>query len=282
MKHFILSLLFGLFFSAVSAQTIVPIENHNTFAVVNCDNTVFTANPYSGATFKSINISLSEFLQYTVILNADYFDQKWDIDDSSELRFYDGFQTTANLLGTYNSTTHPNGFLLDIETNSLRIELQTAAGSTGNGFERSLFCDETLQTLPNVKFKPQLSEKWYFDENQDMYAFRNCLNESINIAIEPIYLNPELENQNVDSVLIKWALGNGSFKREKGLTSINHVYTNGSGYLVTVYSQDSLGIESHLKFMVQNSPPPTYSVNTDQSFCLDDPTEVIGDRKSVV
>lgn len=166
--------------------------------------------------------------------------------------------------------------MLDIETNSLRIELQTAAGSTGNGFELSLFCDETLQTLPNVKFKPQLSENWYFDENQDMYALRNCLNDSINIAIEPIYLNPELENQNVDSVLIKWALGNGSFKREKGLTSINHAYISGSGYLVTVYSQDSLGIESHLKFMVQNSPPPTYSVNTDQSFCLDDPTEIIG------
>lgn len=112
MKNHLLTALLAIFFSAVSAQTIVPIENHNMFAVVNCHNTVFTANPYSGATFQSINISLSEFLQYTVILNADYFDQKWNIDDSSELRFYDGFQTTANLLGTYNSTTHPNGFCL--------------------------------------------------------------------------------------------------------------------------------------------------------------------------
>ncbi|NEN24120.1 T9SS type A sorting domain-containing protein [Cryomorpha ignava] len=276
MKNLLLSLFSGLFFSALSAQIIVPIETTNSFELTTCQNLLITANPYSGSTVQSINVLISDTSSYTAILNPTYFPQEWDLDSASELRFYDGFESSANLLGAYNSTTHPNGFLIDIETDSLRVEFETADGSAGNGFGLYILCNETFQTLPTAKFKPQLSENWYFDEDENMYALRSCLNDSIHLALDPVFLNPGLENQNADSVLIKWALGDRSFKREKGLTSINHVYTEGSGYLVTVYSQDTLGAESYLKFMVRNSPTPTYSVNTDQPFCLNEPSEVEG------
>src|SRR5690606_37338969 len=123
-----------------------------------------------------------------------------------------------------NSITHPGGFFLNLETNTLRVELETPYGSSGNGFELRLLCNEALQDLPSAKFKPQLNENWYFDESLEMYVFRNCLNDSINLAIDPVYLNPQLENQNVDSMLIKWSLGDLAFKRDTGLASVNHMY----------------------------------------------------------
>lgn len=276
MKKFLLSFYSALFISALSAQVNLPIETTDSFELTTCQNLLVTADPYLGATFQSLNISISEDLSFTAILNPDYFDQEWAIDSTSELRIYDGFEPSANLLGTYNSTTHPAGFLINIETDSLRIELETTDGSGGNGFGLDILCNETYQTLPTAKFKPQLDENWYFDEAENMYVFSSCLNDSIHLTLEPIFRNPGLENQNADSILIKWALGDRSFKREKGLTSINHIYTTGSGYLVTVYSQDTLGTESYLKFMVRNSPAPIYSVNTDQPVCLNELAELEG------
>lgn len=276
MKNALLSILSILLFSAVSAQIVIPIENQNTLELNPCDTAIISGGPYSTATIQSINVSLVQSSDYNVIVNPGYFAHEWDIDATSELRFYDSFEESALLLGTYNSTTHPNGFFLNIETNTLRVELETSNGSSGIGFELRLLCNEAMQDLPSAKFFPQLTENWYFDEAENMYALRSCLHDSIHLALEPVFLNPSLENQNADSILIKWALGDRTFKREKGLTAINHLYTSGSGYLVNVYSQDTSDAESYLKFIVRNSPEPEYSVNTDYPFCLNEPTEVEG------
>ncbi len=262
-----------------SAQTIIPIENHSSYAFDSCDgtdNTVFTASPYSGATFQSINITLLSAWPYTVLVNPEYFDQEWDLDVNSELRFYDGFGSDANLLGTYNSTTHPDGFSLTIESNFMRVELETSEESTGNGFGVNIMCLETFELLPTIKFKPLLSEDWYFDDEIDMYVRRACLEDNTNLAIEPIYLNQQSGNANVDDVMIKWAMGDRTFKRDTGLTAVDHLYTTGSGYMVTVYSQEISGAESYLKFMVRNSPQPEMTVNSDQAFCLNTPVELPG------
>lgn len=282
MKNYLLAIIAFLLFSAVSAQIVVPIENQNSLQLNPCDSAIITAGAYSGATIQSIDISLDENSAYTAIINPAFFGQQWDIDATSELRFYDGFEESALLLATYNSATNPDGFFLPIETGSLRIEMETSEGSSGNGFELDLLCNEALQDLPSAKFKPQLTENWYFDENLEMYVFRSCLNDSITLAVEPVYLNPQAENQNVDSLIIKWSLGDRTFKRDTGLTSIDHIYTSGSGHLVTVYSQDISGQsyldgpESYLKFVVQNSAEPVFSLNEQQPFCLNEISEIEG------
>src|SRR5690606_24175560 len=97
MKNYLLSLTAFLLFSVVSAQIVVPIEDQNTLELNPCDTAIITASAYSGATIQSIDISLDENSAYTAIINPAFFGQLWDIDATSELRFYDGFEESALL-----------------------------------------------------------------------------------------------------------------------------------------------------------------------------------------
>ena len=150
MKNYLLSLTAFLLFSVVSAQIVVPIEDQNTLELNPCDTAIITTGAYSGTTIQTIDISLDENSAYTAIINPAFFGQLWDIDATSELRFYDGFEESALLLATYNSATNPDGLFLPIETGSLRIEMETSEGSSGNGFELNLLCNEALQDLPSL------------------------------------------------------------------------------------------------------------------------------------
>ncbi len=276
MKQFI-PIIFSVFLGVqVFAQTNISIENQSTLNLTDCDPTVISASAYDGANFHAIEIYYPQVTAITAVVNPGYFGHVWDVDGSSEVRIFNGLGTTAELLGTYNTADFPNGFLLNAEVNALRIEFEPGVGGSGNGFDMSLFCSESTQALPVAIFQPVLTEDWYYDTELDMHVFRACRNETFNIAIEPVFLDPQTENQDVNSMLIKWVLGNHNFIRGQGITEIDHVYTEGNGYLATVYSQDATGAESYLKFMVRNSPRPEFTLDENPVFCENETTEIAG------
>ncbi len=276
MKNYLPGLILLLVSYGAAAQTILPVEDEYILTAANCDSLTITAGSYSGPDLYTTLLTYPDSTQLTALINPDYFGQRWDVDGGSELRFYDGFEESAPLLGNFNTSDYPNGFLLNMNVEFLRIEFETGEESSGDGFEMALFCSQGLQGLPLAKFKPALTENWYYDNDLNMNVLRACKNDSFNIAIDPIYLNPQVENQNVDSMQIKWSLGDLAFKRGKGLTDVSHAYTEGNGYVVTVYSQDSLGSESYLKFIVQNSPQPEFTIDENLAFCQNEPTEIVG------
>lgn len=275
MQHIFTALCAALFFIPAAAQLNIPIDDQNFVTIADCDSVMISAGAYEGANLYHLNLVLPD-TSATLVINPEYFGHVWDVDGESELRVYNGFDASAQLLESYNTSDDPNGFLLHANADSLRIELETSAGTSGAGFTMALFCNESIRALPMAKFKPVFIENWYHDEQLGMDVMHACKNDSFHIALEPVYIDPQGENQNVDSVEIKWALGDRTFKRGKGLTQIDHVYTKGVGYRVVVYSQDSTGAESYLNFTVHNSPEPAFTVDPPEAFCQNEPTEIVG------
>ncbi len=227
-------LSFIAFIGQVFCQNGISMEQSDSLTLNACGDIVFIlAEAYSSESENEITLSGVDETLYTAVINPAYFGSSWDVDGDSQLRIFQ-LSPAEELIGTYNSESHPDGFVLQIDASSFRIEFQTGAGS-GASFEMAIYCDSTFNTLAETKFKLPVTSDWSMSEELGLPVLKVCPIDSFAIALEPISLDPAVQNPIADSILVKWAMGDRTFRRGLGLTSIDHAYNEGKAYLASVH-----------------------------------------------
>lgn len=259
---------FLAFFGIAQGQTTIDISQLDNYNIWGCFPLTITGQNYENATSESISFTIDEDVEgiITATVNPSYFDAIWDVDPTAELKFYGSANEDVPFLGSFNSESHPDGFMLQIEQNEFRIEFESFEGSSGLGFELELICENTLADMPRILFEPTQNESWFYDEVTGTEGYFACDESSKSYSVNPIFLFPEPNLAELETVLIKWAMGDTTY-RGMGLTEIEHTYNSGHGQKATFYAADTAGHEVYIPLLIKNSPRPNFSIDQDQIVC---------------
>lgn len=211
-----------------------------------------------------------------LILSPELYGDTWDVDDNSTLFVYDGMNTSGNLLGTFNSESNPNGFIIDGGDLCMTLEFVSGSGSSGAGFTATYQCYQPLQPfLFEVSAQPNFGPFHNLEHN----AIKICLSDNISIQVHTSYpLSDAGGYEQADSTsLFRYDMGDGSFYQGFGMTEINHTYSEPFGYLVTIMITDVAGKVEIGQLYVLIAPKPQFSnFPIQDSLCIGEETEITG------
>lgn len=204
----------------------------------------------------------------------------WDVADGDFLTVYNGDNVGAELMGSFNSTTHPAGIILNttVENGSgcMTLVFTSNAAGQGEGFQGIVSCGTGWQP-----YTIDLTSDPVDGENQPGYV-DICPGEEVSFTVEGDYPYSTTGDdgyfQSDATMLFNWNLGDGTILSGVGLTSVTHTFPGQFGYNVVVSATDDLGLNrvDTLKVRVSTTPGYQTAVPLENPICLGQSTEIIG------
>ncbi|MGB6034982.1 MAG: gliding motility-associated C-terminal domain-containing protein [Cryomorphaceae bacterium] len=278
--------LFSFLFTTASAQETISISDGGLVDEVSCASSVILTD----SNVDDGNYGPNESFIITLcteagggspgefIISPDLFGDTWDVDEESQLFIYDGNSIAGDLLGAFNTTTHPAGVTVTGTGICLTIEFISGENSSGAGFTGTFTCVQPLQPF-DFSFST-FPESIEFDDLEDP-AIPICFTDSIVISTLTNYpLSDAGGNgytQSDESSFFSYTMGDGTIYTGEGLTEITHTYQDPFGYLVTVTIVDTLGQVETRELFVLIAPKPTFSnLVVEDSLCIGEETVITG------
>ncbi len=275
-----------LSWTGAQAQLTVPISDGGTVNEVSCaEYVVITDSDADGGNYlpnenyvitvcvEAISTSFGQFI-ISPELNGDV----WDVDENSNLFVYDGANTGAPLLGSFNSVTDPAGISVSGTTGCLTLEFVSGSGSSGAGFTANFACEQPLQPFTfELSGIPPLEQFQNFTDP----AIKICFGDSIIVNTITSYPLSEAggngyEQEDATS-FFRYLMGDGTIYQGLGLTQISHTYEDPFGYQVTVTIQDVAGKVEFDQFYVLIAPRPDFTnLAVDDTLCIGQQTTITG------
>lgn len=203
-----------------------------------------------------------------VTLDIDTAFHVWDIADSDFLNIYDGEDTSAPLLGSFNTSTDTAGFAieatLDNASGCLTIEFVSDGSVEGAGFSGFMACYYPCQTfVPHINTIPELipGDTGYVDI---------CLGDTVNFSATADYPYSGLAGgigyvQWDPNSTFNWIISDGTEIND--MQSFDFVPTQRAGYFVDLQIVDTLGCVEIIRSHVRVSTIPSF---TELATVLDD------------
>lgn len=219
----------------------------------------------------------------TFLIDTETAGHEFDIPSGDFLTIFDGSDTSAPVLGTYNSSIHdfaalPVIFLnatLDNPSGCLTILFESSTGSTpGAGFTAALGCGNFWQpySMDFTSSPSEVDEFGYIDI---------CQGETITIEADGVFPHSDGSGyeQTNDNCFFEWDLGDGTELSGFGLTSVTNTYTEQFGYPVELFVTDTEGFRQRFELKVRVSTTPIFAgllSEYNDTICLGNTSTLIG------
>ena len=204
----------------------------------------------------------------------------WDVADGDFLTVYNGDNTGAELMGSFNSVTHPGGIVLNttVENGSgcMTLVFTSNGQGQGQGFQGIVSCGTGWQP-----YTIALTSDPADGENQLGYV-DICPGEEVSFSVAGDYPYSTAGNdgyfQSDATMMFNWNLGDGTILNGVGLTAVTHTFPGQFGYNVVVSATDDLGLNrvDTLKVRVSTTPGYQTAVPAENPICLGQSTDIIG------
>lgn len=213
------------------------------------------------------------------IISPQLYGHTWDVDDNSTLFIYDGPDTDGDLLGTFNTTSHPNGIILQSTGRCLTFEFVSGEGSSGAGFSGTFACPQPLQPFQVFLSTEPPLEAFAGLPIDSEGAIKICYTDSITITVGTNYPLSDAGGyeQSDETTLFRYDMGDGTIYQGFGMTQIGHVYDEPFGYEVSVQLTDVQGRIERTRMYVLTAPRPIFSnIPTLDTLCIGEVTTITG------
>lgn len=203
----------------------------------------------------------------------------WDVASIDFIFVYDGTDTSAPLLGVYNSSSHSDGFVvfstLDNPTGCLTVVFQSAPSTFGGeGWTSEVGC--------GIQWQPFSIEIESIPESHppDPGYIDICLGDEVEFTAEGDYpFSGTGYIQNDANAYYEWDMGEGTTYEGVGLNTVSQTYNDQFGYIITVSVTDSLGQIQTAEIKVRVSTTPNFSAilsNTNDTICFGNSATLVG------
>ncbi len=284
LKTSLLLLFTGIYFFA-SGQ-VVPISDEGIIDDMTCAEQVLISdsNADNGSYLPNESYTITICVEAgsetpgQFIISPDLYGHEWDVDENSSLFVYDGPTTASPLIGVYNSVSDPAGVFVTATANCITLTFVSGSESSGLGFTSIFQCLQPLQPFEvSVLGTPGISP-WGDLEYPSM---RLCYQEPFEVqAITNYPLSDAGGNgyeQSDATSNFRWDMGDGTIYQGVGLNSIDHTYTLGFGYIVTLIVTDVAGKGEISQFLVLHAPRPIFSnLAVEDTLCIGFQTTITG------
>lgn len=287
--HFSSSLLGSLFLSAVVSLSVqsqtVPISDGGSQDVSCAGGTItFTDSDAGGTGYlpdEDFTITFCSDGGNSVNFYADTDGGSiWDIHGSDTLFIYDGQNTSAPLIGAFNSVTDPNGIIvsstLDNASGCLTLHFVSSAADEAEGWSGTVECQTvwqpysvSIQSIPNA----EPTDTGYVDI---------CQSDSVMFHVVGDYAYSGAGNggylQDNSNIFFKWVMGDGTSFEGVGLDTIYYPFDLQAGYLIYLTARDIQGQEEYTVTRVRVGTTPSF-VGTEavnDTICLGESTVING------
>lgn len=204
----------------------------------------------------------------------------WDIHESDTLFIYDGQNTSAPLLGAFNSATDPNGIIisstLDNATGCLTLRFVSSAADEAEGWSGTVECQTVWQPYSvSIQSIPAA-------EPTDTGFVDICQSDSVMFYVVGDYAYSGAGNggyvQDNSNMFFKWVMGDGTSFEGLGLDTIYYPFDQQAGYLIYLTARDIQGQEEYTVARVRVGTTPSF-VGTEavsDTICLGESTIING------
>ena len=211
----------------------------------------------------------------------------WNVDGSDTLFIYDGFSTSAPLLGAYNSITNPNGLFLTASWNNpsgcLTFKFVSDGATVGTGWGANISCGNPPQPFtPHIKAFLNGTGPDFLNPADTGYA-DICFGDSILFVASGTFpYSPVFPDtypgyvQNDGNCTYLWNISDGSSSTNN---SIWFKPPNRAGYLVKLRMTDPFNLIEVIKCKVRVSTIPSFAQMggaLDNTICLGESTTILG------
>ena len=244
-------------FTTSNGQTVnISCENVNTLSY-DAPNTP----PMSNLTYPpGVNSVVTICPQAGSATSVLFFDSpplfQWNVPDGDIINIYDGENTGAPLIGSFNSVTDPDGMQVQSTgigggnpSGCLTIEIISAPGGTGGELGGQLLCGDIWQP-----FVPSIATTLPTDPTGD--TIKTCFPQTIDLSATGNFTwmpgDPGYEQTDANS-FFTWTMGDGTTYEGLGLSNVTHDYGGTFGYYVVVSVQDAEGQVQRDSMVVQHS-----------------------------
>ncbi|MCF8256095.1 MAG: gliding motility-associated C-terminal domain-containing protein [Flavobacteriales bacterium] len=204
----------------------------------------------------------------------------WDIHESDTLFIYDGLNTSAPLIGAFNSATDPNGIIisstLDNATGCLTLRFVSNAADETEGWSGTVECQTvwqpysvSIQSIPNA-------------EPTDTGFVDICQSDSVMFYAVGDYAYSGAGNggyvQENSNMFFKWVMGDGTSFEGVGLDTIYYPFDQQAGYLIYLTARDIQGQEEYTVARVRVGTTPSFegTAAVNDTICLGESTIING------
>ncbi|MEM9050441.1 MAG: T9SS type A sorting domain-containing protein [Bacteroidota bacterium] len=251
------------------------METGGSYTIETCSEpTELNLGMYSHGIEYSIDISRDQsvFGELMVIVDPNYFDQTWDIDANSSLLIYETSQA-GELLGVFNSATHPDGFQLSTSASTLTFVFE--GNGSGDGFELLIFCQSEFNKLPSYEAIVETAGgPWFLNEETGDIEALVCEDQTVTYELDlaTLFTGDELP----DEMNFKWWMGDSTVYEGINLNEVTHSYEDGPGKILKVWFWDSNGFGT-FRSVVKLSERPNFQIEgAGTELCLNEQVELIG------
>ena len=208
----------------------------------------------------------------------------FDVDGSDTLFVYDGLNTSAPLLGAYNSITHPLGFnhissFINNPKGCLTVQFVSDGANEGTGWDASFTCIQLAQPF-------EIHMAGYHNGGTNIITPIDtgysdvCFGDSILFVASPVFPNSSDVtgvgySQNNTNITYKWEFSDGT---TANTPSVWFTPPARNGYVVSLKITDQFPYSQTITSKVRVSTIPSFSgvlINRDE-ICVGDTTAVIG------
>ena len=279
-KH-LLSAIATLLLSASAFAQTVSISDGGTITL-DCDQGIIvTDSEANGGNYgpnENNAITVCPGAGYNgVVISVDLVEEIWDVDGSDLVTIFDGNNTSAPVLGSYNSVSDNQGFTTQTTQSNtsgcMTIQFVSDDAGEGAGFTLELDCQLVFQqfTAAIVSNPPALPTSTdYVDicpgETVEFYAACSFPNSGNS------YL------QNPENCNFLWEFGQGSSVQGIGLDTVSFQYTDIAGFNVYLTVTDILGFPIFTTSRVRVSTTPIFAGTYTESdtLCIGESTIIHG------
>lgn len=282
MKTYILSaiILFLVFnIKNINAQTTYKISDYSGQTVNTCSGTFTDMGGTTGG-YTGTQDDIITFTPGTVGASVELDFSQFDVAAGDNLELYDGPNTSANLLATFNTTLSPVGMLISasILNTSGALTLHWISSGDAPGWEAAISCG-----LPCQNYSVEiLSSDPPFHLDTGFYYIDVCPGDSVHITATGVYnLNDSVYHQSDATTQFIWDMANYYYDTNQ---TVSTYYDTIKGYDVQVTALDSNGCLSNQvpKIRVRLSTEPDMSrYAISNPICQHDTTSLYGTAEAV-
>lgn len=256
------------------SQEVLPIESTDNYTISGCGSpTRVSLDEFSAGDTFSLEIINDASDDLVIVVNPVYFNQDWNL-PSSQLLISTGDEFGLELAGVFSSDTHPDGFLVNLE--SPIVQLNFESSGSGSGFELLLYCASDYEQLPKLKAEVQTENSpWYYNTETESIEIGACQDQelSLNIGLVPLEINAEIP----DTVYFKWWMGDGTIYEGINLYEVLHTYETDLGKILNVWFWADTIAPNNFRSVVKLSERPDFSINFPmEEICLNEQFELLG------
>jgi subtilisin-like proprotein convertase family protein len=204
----------------------------------------------------------------------------WDIHESDTLFIYDGQNSSAPLIGAFNSVTDPNGIIisstLDNTTGCLTLRFVSSTSDEAEGWSGTVECQTVWQPYSvSIQSMPAA-------EPTDTGFVDVCQSDSVMFYVVGDYAYSGAGNggylQDNSNMFFKWVMGDGTSFEGLGLDTIYYPFDLQAGYLIYLTARDIQGQEEYTVARVRVGTTPSFAgtAAVSDTICLGESTVING------